>query len=51
MIPLSSVARFGQGRTSLVVNHQDGLVANTISFNLPPGVSLEHGGYDDRRRP
>jgi multidrug efflux pump len=40
MIPLSSVARFGQGRTSLVVNHQDGLVANTISFNLAPGVSL-----------
>jgi multidrug efflux pump len=40
MIPLSSVASFGQGRTSLVVNHQDGLVANTISFNLPQGVSL-----------
>src|ERR1700761_7765504 len=40
MIPLSSVAAFGQGRTSLVVNHQDGLVANTISFNLPPGASL-----------
>src|SRR6201999_3682269 len=27
-------------RTSLIVNHQDGLVANTISFNLPQGVSL-----------
>src|SRR5487761_2030501 len=40
MIPLSAVARFGRGRTSLVVNHQGGLVANTISFNLPPGVSL-----------
>ncbi len=40
MIPLSSVASFGQGRTSLVVNHQDGLAANTISFNLPQGVSL-----------
>ena len=40
MIPLSSVAAFGQDRTSLVVNHQDGLVANTISFNLPQGVSL-----------
>ena len=40
MIPLSSVARFGQGQTSLVVNHQGGLVANTISFNLPPGISL-----------
>jgi multidrug efflux pump len=40
MIPLSSFARFGQNRTSLIVNHQDGLVANTISFNLPPGGSL-----------
>jgi len=42
MIPLSSVARFGQGKTLLIVNHQDGLVANTISFNLPPGISLSH---------
>src|ERR1700722_4369782 len=40
MIPLSSVARFGQGQTSLVVSHQGVLVANTISFNLAPGVSL-----------
>jgi multidrug efflux pump len=40
MIPLSSVARFGQGETPLVVNHQGLLVASTISFNLPPGVSL-----------
>ena len=40
MIPLSSVARFAQGQTSLVVNHQGVLVANTISFNLAPGVSL-----------
>jgi multidrug efflux pump len=40
MIPLSNVARFGQDRTLLIVNHQGGLVANTISFNLPPGVSL-----------
>jgi multidrug efflux pump len=40
MIPLSTVARFGLGRTSLIVNHQDGLPANTISFNLPPGISL-----------
>ncbi|WP_174248119.1 efflux RND transporter permease subunit, partial [Bradyrhizobium sp. S69] len=40
MIPLATVAQFGRDRTSLVVNHQDGLVANTISFNLAPGVSL-----------
>lgn len=40
MIPLSSVARFLKGETPLVVNHQDLLVANTVSFNLPPGVAL-----------
>ena len=40
MIPLSSVARFDQGETPLIVNHQGLLVANTISFNLPSGVSL-----------
>ena len=40
MIPLSAVAHFGQSATPLSVNHQGLLVANTISFNLPPGVSL-----------
>jgi multidrug efflux pump len=40
MVPLSSVARFAEGERPLVVNHQDLMVANTISFNLPPGVSL-----------
>src|SRR6201992_769301 len=40
MVPLSSVAHFAQGETPLVVNHQDLLVASTVSFNLPPGVSL-----------
>jgi multidrug efflux pump len=40
MIPLSAVAHFNQGATPLAVNHQGLLVANTISFNLPPNVSL-----------
>src|SRR5579871_4085571 len=40
MIPLSAVAHFAQGETPLVVNHQDLFVASTVSFNLPPGVSL-----------
>ena len=40
MIPLSTVAHFTQGATPLAVNHQGLLVANTISFNLPPNVSL-----------
>jgi multidrug efflux pump len=40
MIPLSAVAHFAQGSTPLAVNHQGLLVATTISFNLPPNVSL-----------
>ena len=40
MIPLSAVAHFGQSATPLGVNHQGLLVSTTISFNLPPGVSL-----------
>jgi multidrug efflux pump len=40
MIPLSAVAHFTQGATPLAVNHQGLLVANTISFNLPPNASL-----------
>ncbi len=40
MIPLSAVAHFTTGATPLAVNHQGLLVANTISFNLPPNVSL-----------
>jgi multidrug efflux pump len=40
MVPLAAVAHFRQGATPLAVNHQGLLVANTISFNLPPDVSL-----------
>ena len=40
MISLSAVAHFTQGSTPLAVNHQGLLVATTISFNLPPNVSL-----------
>jgi multidrug efflux pump len=40
MIPLSTVAGFTEGATPLAVNHQGLLVANTISFNLSPNVSL-----------
>jgi multidrug efflux pump len=40
MIPLSTVAHFTSGATPLGVNHQGLLVASTISFNLPEGVSL-----------
>ncbi|MCC8391090.1 efflux RND transporter permease subunit [Paraburkholderia sp. MMS20-SJTR3] len=40
MVPLSTIASFGPGTTPLSVNHQSQFVASTISFNLPPGVSL-----------
>ncbi|SIT43004.1 multidrug efflux system, subunit C [Paraburkholderia ribeironis] len=40
MVPLSAIAAFGPGTTPLSVNHQSQFVASSISFNLPPGVSL-----------
>jgi multidrug efflux pump len=40
MIPLSAVVHYTQGATPLAVNHQGLLVATTVSFNLPPNVSL-----------
>jgi len=39
-VPLSSIARYEPGTAPLSVNHQGQFVASTISFNLPPGVSL-----------
>ena len=39
-VPLSAIARLETTNTPLSVNHQSGSPASTISFNLPPGVSL-----------
>jgi multidrug efflux pump len=39
-VPLSAIARVQTTNTPLAVNHQGGAPASTISFNLPPGVSL-----------
>jgi multidrug efflux pump len=39
-VPLSAFARYGPTNTPLSVNHQSQFVASTISFNLPPDVSL-----------
>jgi len=39
-VPLSSIARWELTNTPLSVNHQGQFVAATLSFNLPPGVSL-----------
>jgi multidrug efflux pump len=40
MVPLSALASFANSHTATQVNHQSGLVAATISFNLPAGGSL-----------
>lgn len=40
MVPLAVFSRYGPTNTPLVVNHQGQFPATTLSFNLPPGVSL-----------
>ncbi|SOE98953.1 multidrug efflux pump [Burkholderia sp. OK233] len=44
MVPLAALASFSNSHTSTQVNHQSGLVAATISFNLPAGGSLSKAG-------
>lgn len=39
-IPLASFAHYEMTNTALSVNHQGLFIASTLSFNLPPGVSL-----------
>jgi multidrug efflux pump len=43
MVPLSAIARVAERSTPSSVNHQDGELATTISFNLAPGASLSDG--------
>ena len=40
MVPLAALASTVNNHTAIQVNHLGGLVAATISFNLPPGGSL-----------
>ena len=40
MVPLSAIAHFAERSTPSSVNHQDGELATTISFNLADGYSL-----------
>jgi multidrug efflux pump len=40
MVPLQALASSVNNHTAIQVNHQSGLIAATISFNLPPGGSL-----------
>jgi multidrug efflux pump len=39
-VPLSAFTRYEPSTAPLAVNHQGQFVASTISFNLPPGVTL-----------
>jgi multidrug efflux pump len=43
MVPLSAVASYAESSTPTSVNHQDGELATTVSFNLPEGVILADG--------
>ncbi|HEX4300129.1 MAG TPA: efflux RND transporter permease subunit [Gammaproteobacteria bacterium] len=40
MVPLAAFSHYGPGSAPLSVNHQGLFAADTLSFNLPPGVSL-----------
>jgi multidrug efflux pump len=40
MVPLSAIASFNEKSTPTSINHQDGELATTVSFNLAPGASL-----------
>jgi len=43
MVPLSAIASFAESSTPTSVNHQDGELATTVSFNLAEGATLEDG--------
>ena len=40
MVPLPAMTTYLSNHTATQVNHQNGMVAATVSFNLPPGGSL-----------
>ncbi|NRR29837.1 efflux RND transporter permease subunit [Oxalobacteraceae bacterium] len=43
MVPLAAMASFADSSTPSSVNHQDGELATTVSFNLVEGFSLSDG--------
>ncbi len=40
MVPLSAIASFAESATPTSINHQDGELATTVSFNLGEGANL-----------
>ena len=43
MVPLSGIARFSENAKASSVNHQDGELATTVSYNLAEGATLGDG--------
>ncbi len=43
MVPLSAIARFTEGPKASAVNHEDGELATTVSYNLHEGSTLADG--------
>jgi multidrug efflux pump len=43
MVPLTAIARFAERSTPSSINHQDGELATTVSFNLADGYNLADG--------
>ncbi|MBI2726401.1 MAG: efflux RND transporter permease subunit [Polaromonas sp.] len=43
MVPLSAIARFSENPKAASVNHQDGELATTISYNLVEGKTISDG--------
>ena len=41
MVPLSAIAKFSESAKSSSINHQDGELATTISYNLAEGATLD----------
>ncbi len=48
LVPLSAVARFRERSTPTSINHQDGELATTISFNLAEGKTLGDASRGDQ---
>jgi multidrug efflux pump len=43
MVPLSAIAKFSESAKAASVNHQDGELATTVSYNLSEGTTLLQG--------
>ena len=43
MVPLSAIAKFSESAKASSVNHQDGELATTVSYNLAEGFTLQQG--------